>query len=394
MKKIILSSFVILSLFLNTSFVNAYSFWEFESQKAKYSVLIKDKLSAKLDSFSEEQTKILFDLIVKRINIFEKENNLEDTRNFNELVIYYALKDYLAENIADFQNILTITVIDDNRCTNCQTDLLVKQLEVIPFVKKSKIIKKDFYYEWINDYLKENYIKYLPAIIFSTNDIDDSAMKPYLTELNSWEYSLNVWSNYDPFVVRSDKGFLLLDKEKLQEVKNNSYIKWKNDAKITWIEYSDLECPYCAMLHNSDVEERLKEKYGDNLNIIFNHFPLDFHKNAMPWAQILECVWEQLWSDAFYSLIDKSYSEENSNKDFLIDEAVKLWSDKEELESCLDDNRYEEKIDSQMLVWAELFWITWTPWSVLINNETGEYEVLAWAYPYESFETIVDNLLK
>jgi len=72
----------------------------------------------------------------------------------------------------------------------------------------------------------------------------------------------------------------MLSLEKIQEVKAESYINGNKDAKITWLEYSDLECPYCAKLHNSGTPEELIEKYGDDLNIIFNHFPLSFHKNA------------------------------------------------------------------------------------------------------------------
>jgi protein-disulfide isomerase len=51
---------------------------------------------------------------------------------------------------------------------------------------------------------------------------------------------------------------------------------------VTWLEYSDLECPYCAKLHNAGTPEDLAEKYGNKLNQVFNHFPLQFHNNALP----------------------------------------------------------------------------------------------------------------
>jgi protein-disulfide isomerase len=43
----------------------------------------------------------------------------------------------------------------------------------------------------------------------------------------------------------------MLDTKDLKALKDNSYIKGNSDAKITRIEYSDLECPYCAKLHNA-----------------------------------------------------------------------------------------------------------------------------------------------
>lgn len=306
----------------------------------------------------------------------------------------------------DIKSDLKITVIDDKRCTNCQTEDILAQLEQIPFVSSAAIEKKDFSDESVAKYLTDNEINFLPAIIFSTNDIEDNDMKQYLTSLNSWEYSLSIiWAKYDPFAERSDKWFLLIDKEKLQEIKSESYTRWNADARITWLEYSDLECPFCAMFHKWTVDEDLTEKYWDNLNKVFNHFPLDFHKNAMPWAEVLECLWEQLWSDAFYNLIDISYASANqlpdwnidtsasSSKDFLIEEAVKLWADKDTLESCVNDETYQEKITKLMNNWSLLFWVTWTPWSVLINNETWEYEVISWAYPTESFTQVIDKLL-
>jgi hypothetical protein len=34
----------------------------------------------------------------------------------------------------------------------------------------------------------------------------------------------------------------------------------------------------------------VRAEYGDNLNIRFNHFPLSFHPNALPAAEVVECL--------------------------------------------------------------------------------------------------------
>ncbi|USN57877.1 MAG: hypothetical protein H6767_06005 [Candidatus Peribacteria bacterium] len=47
----------------------------------------------------------------------------------------------------------------------------------------------------------------------------------------------------------------------------------------------------------------------------------------------------------------------------------------------------------QQKIGADTFGITGTPGNVLINNETGEYEVLSGAYPTASFEDVIDRLL-
>ena len=302
---------------------------------------------------------------------------------------------------------LAITVIDDKRCTNCPTDAILNQLKQLPSIAWAEIVRKDFSDSWVSDYLKKNNVKALPLIAFSTNNFDvskdpvqtDQSGKPvpkvnnYLQKLPWWEYTLDIRASFDPFQERSKNGFLMLDKAKLKAIKDNSYLEGNKDAKITWLEYSDLECPFCAKLHNSGTPEELKAKYGDDLNRVFNHFPLSFHNNAQNWAEILECLGEQKGSTAFYALAKKAYNDKKSDKSFLIDEAVKLWADKTKLEKCLSDGKYTDKVKSEMNTGASLFGITGTPGNILINNETWEYEIISWAYPTASFEKIIDKLL-
>jgi protein-disulfide isomerase len=303
---------------------------------------------------------------------------------------------------------LTVTIIDDKRCTNCNVDLILESLNKLPSIESATIVKKDFSDEWVEQILKDNKVTKLPLIIFSTKNFDISKdpktkdpsgndVKPintFLQELPSGEFYLEVWSKFDPFKTRSENWFLVLDKEVLKTIKDNSYIKWNTNSKITWIEYSDLECPYCAKLHNAGTSEELVEKYGEDLSIIFNHFPLGFHANAQVWAEILECLGEQKWSDAFYSLMVKAFKEEKSDKSFLIEESVVLWADEKKIKKCLDDEKYTEKVKQQMARWSDNFGISWTPWNILINNETWEYEVISGAYPTDSFVEIIDRLLK
>ncbi len=200
----------------------------------------------------------------------------------------------------------TITIISDKRDTTIDTNLLIADLKKVEPLKDMTIVEYNFYDDWVQEFLKENNIKKLPLVIFAKNSIDQN-IDQHLTKLNNDSYSLNIWASFDPFEKLSPKGFKMVDSELLNEIKANSYIDWEEDSKITWLEYSDLECPYCAKLHNSDVESTLKAKYGDDINIIFNHFPLGFHQKAIPWANILECVWELGWDEAFYKILKYAY---------------------------------------------------------------------------------------
>ncbi len=297
---------------------------------------------------------------------------------------------------------LSITVYDDKRCTSCPTQEVIDQLRLLPSISWVEIIKKDFSDAWVEKYLTDNQVTALPLVVFNTNNFDvtqdewpdNTKVINYLVQLPSGGYSLNIWATFDPFEKRSTKWFLVLEKEKLQKIKDSSYIKWNKNAKITWIEYSDLQCPFCAKLHNETTSEDLQKKYGDKLNTIFNHFPLDFHENAQVAAEALECSAEQKWADTFYSLIDKVYEAQDSSKTYVIEQAVSLWANKTTLEKCLSDGKYTQKVKNQMKVWTDTFDITGTPWNVLINNETWEYEIISGAYPTSEFEKVIDGLLK
>ena len=200
----------------------------------------------------------------------------------------------------------SLIIITDKRDSASQIDQIVTGLKEIPAIKDLNIEKYDFSDNGVEDFLKENAITMLPAVIFSNNEVDENINK-FLTKLTENSYSLNIGAKFDPFAKLSSKWFKIVSKDLINSIKKDSYIDWKEDAKITWLEYSDLECPFCAKLHNSDVESSLKAKYGDDLSIIFNHFPLGFHQKAIPWANILECVWQEGWSEAFYKILKYAY---------------------------------------------------------------------------------------
>lgn len=290
---------------------------------------------------------------------------------------------------------ITVTIIDDKRCSACQTEEIVSQLKLVPFLMNSEFIEKDFTDDDIETFLKENSITALPAIIFNTNNLSDGgSMSSYLIPLKSGDYSLQIGSTFDPFQERSDKGFLLVDSEVVNGIKTGGYVKWNPNAKILWVEYSDLECPFCARLHNASTINDVFEKYGENIQMIFQHYPLDFHPNAFPGAELLECAGSQNGAEIFYSLIEKSFKEENSSQSFLLENAENLWVNRQSLEECIDNKTFSEKIENQLQTGQEVFGVTGTPWNVLINIETNEYEVISWAYPTESFMEVIDKLVQ
>lgn len=177
-----------------------------------------------------------------------------------------------------------------------------------------------------------------------------------------------------------------------------TYILWNPDAEITWIEYSDLECPFCKRLHEAWTIEEIMEAYDWKVNFIFKQFPLDFHPQAPMEAEALLCAWDLAWNDKYYEFIKKIFDNSKTNwrsytKESISELWATIWIDKTELLSCIESWKFKQKSQDEMAEWQS-FGISWTPWNVLINNKTGEWDKLPWAYPTASFKQKIDSLLQ
>jgi len=80
----------------------------------------------------------------------------------------------------------------------------------------------------------------------------------------------------------------------------------KGDGKVTIIEFSDFECPYCIR-HFTQTYSKLMSEYVNKglVKYSFKHFPLSFHPNAQKAAEASECANEQ---GKFWEMHDKLYS--------------------------------------------------------------------------------------
>lgn len=106
------------------------------------------------------------------------------------------------------------------------------------------------------------------------------------------------------------------------------------NAKITIVEFSDFQCPFCA--RGADTMEQILEKY-DDVKFVFKHFPLNFHPWAKPAAIAAHCAGEQN-GDAFWKLHDKYFEDQKAlnpdnvlakSKEYLAGSGIDIdsWSD-------------------------------------------------------------------
>lgn len=90
----------------------------------------------------------------------------------------------------------------------------------------------------------------------------------------------------------------------MPEVTATDHIRGSIGAPVKIVEYSDLECPFCKMFH-----ETLKEvtaSYGDKVAWVYRPFPLSqLHSMAPKEAEAAECASEIGGNEGFWKFVDK-----------------------------------------------------------------------------------------
>ncbi|MEK6625178.1 MAG: DsbA family protein [Bdellovibrionota bacterium] len=119
-----------------------------------------------------------------------------------------------------------------------------------------------------------------------------------------------------------------------------------SDAKVTLVEYSDFQCPFCAK--GSQIVAELKKKYGNKLKVVFKNFPLPFHKQAMPAALAGLCANEQ-GTDKFWKMHDKMFGDQSKLEIADLKATAKsIGLDTKKFDDCLDTSKYEAAITKDM----------------------------------------------
>jgi protein-disulfide isomerase len=73
-------------------------------------------------------------------------------------------------------------------------------------------------------------------------------------------------------------------------------------APVIIVGFDDLECPFCARLHES-IFPAITQRYGDKVRIVYKDFPLDQHPWAMRAAVDVNCLGAQS-PNGYWNLVD------------------------------------------------------------------------------------------
>jgi protein-disulfide isomerase len=172
------------------------------------------------------------------------------------------------------------------------------------------------------------------------------------------------------------------------EIQEDRVMFGNKNAKITIVEYSDFQCPYCGKGYQT-IEQVLKA-YPNDVRVLYKHLPLDFHPMAMPAAIYFEAIAKQdkKKAEKFYHMTFENQGDLVAKKEgFLKETAKKLGVDMRKLDKDLKDQSVSKRIEADMKEAAK-FNFSGTP-GFLINGVS-----LRGAYPFADFKEIIDHELK
>lgn len=165
------------------------------------------------------------------------------------------------------------------------------------------------------------------------------------------------------------------------------------DAPVTIIEFTDLQCPYCAR-HALQTFPELKRRYIDTGQVRYTSrdMPLPFHAFAAPAAVANRCAGEQNRFWEFREAVFAAQSELGQAPYARI--AAELGLDGEQFAACLRDPRPAAAVRADLEL-ARRHGITSTPTFVIGRLVDGEFvgETFSGAKPYAEFAAKIEALL-
>lgn len=180
--------------------------------------------------------------------------------------------------------------------------------------------------------------------------------------------------------------------ENMRPMDENDHVLGNMNAKVSIVEYSDFECPFCKRFH--PTIERIIDEYDGDVRWVYRHFPLtSIHSNALSAAYAAECAAELGGNDTFWRFSKNLFENQNAlGKDLYVRLAIENGISESRFISCLDSEKYKEHVqdDNQNAIASGG---RGTPFSIVVN-EKGEVFPFSGALPYEQVKQIIEKALQ
>lgn len=179
-------------------------------------------------------------------------------------------------------------------------------------------------------------------------------------------------------------------------IQAGSPIQGKLSAPITIVEFGDFQCGFCARFAK-ETEPKINETYIQNgkVNMIFKNF-VTHGPDSYTAAIAAQCANDQgkFWN--FYDALYKNQGGENTgwaDVDNLKKISLQISGlNTQKFNTCLDSTKYKSLGDTDNAL-AISSGFQGTPTFVIEKRDGTDIETLLGAYPFPSFQAIIDKKL-
>jgi protein-disulfide isomerase len=159
-------------------------------------------------------------------------------------------------------------------------------------------------------------------------------------------------------------------------------VKGAKNAKVTIVEFSDFQCPFCSRVE--PTIDKVVEEYKDTVRVVFKQLPLPFHNNAHAAAEASLAAKAQGGDKKFWEMHKKLFANQQGlDRPSLEKYAGELGLNVEKFKADLDSGKFKAKVD-QELAEGNKIGARGTP-SFFINGKP-----FVGAQPYEAFKAKID----
>jgi protein-disulfide isomerase len=142
--------------------------------------------------------------------------------------------------------------------------------------------------------------------------------------------------------------------------------KGKASAPVTMVLFSDFQCPFCARA--TPAVSEIESSYPNDVRIVWKHFPLPFHPNAMPAALAAEAARLQGGAPKFWAMHDKLFANQQALSEATYERyAGELGLDVARFKRDLGDPKLRTRVEEDAKL-AQQLGVNGTP-TFIVNGE-------------------------
>lgn len=177
----------------------------------------------------------------------------------------------------------------------------------------------------------------------------------------------------------------------------NDHILGNPNAKVTIVEYSDPECPFCKVFHQT--MNQVMNEYGKDGSVawVYRQFPIaGLHPKAHKESEAAECANKLGGNTKFWEYLNKIFEITPSNNGLDAAELPKIAKeiglDEKAFDTCFSGGEMAKTVDAGIAS-ATKAGAQGTPYSLVVVGGKIVGEING-AQPYETVKAQLDGLLK